>query len=96
MTTLKHVKKFRELPPEAGVTYETKFATGWKFTVKEVTFKPGAKTQGVEDVMRINGFYTYKPENIVPINIDRLVLLKTNEVVDEHNECPHCGKIIDL
>ena len=96
MEKLKHIKKYREKPPEEGVTYDTKFATGWKFTVLEVVWKKGSKKTEVADVLQVKGLYSDTPEMdgkpfVCPLSVDRLILHKSDVIEDEHDECPKCG-----
>ena len=87
---IKKIKKFKELPPEAGVTYQTKIAAAWKFTITAIDPK-------VKNV--VYGIYSGTAEDtgtVCPISVDRLVLLHSDEVIEEYWACPHCDKKIDV
>ena len=97
---LKHVKKFKELPPVVGVTYDTKFSDGCKFTVTEVVWKKNTKQTEVADVHQVKGLYSNRMEFegkpfICPLHIERLILHKSEVGVEDHFECPKCSTRIE-
>jgi len=79
------IKKYKEIPPQPGETYKTKFATGDMFTVKRV----------VRDT--VYGIYVGREHlGECPLYTERLILPKSDELVSEQYECPHCHKTIDI
>lgn len=87
---IKKVRKYKILPPEVGVTYKTKFATNWEFKVTAIDTKSKNTVYGI---------YIGTAEDtgtICPINVERLILHTSDELVEEYSACPHCDKKIEL
>lgn len=82
------IKEQVDVPLVVGVQYQTKFATGEKFTITEINTNKFGK------ITRIMGVYSNSPDlGACPINEDRLIHFK--EFTGKIKEvCSNCGDIL--
>ncbi len=82
------IKEQIDIPLEVGIQYQTKFATGEKFTITDIQINKLGK------VTRIMGIYSNSPDlGPCSINEDRLIHLK--EFSGKVKEvCSNCGDVL--
>lgn len=87
MATLIQRTMYKELPPEEGKVYETKFQTKEKFKVEKVIRKV---ISGVEKIIRVDGYYVGREAlGLCPLPHERL---NCGQVADETiMVCSECG-----
>lgn len=82
------IKKYKELPFEVGKIYQTKFATGERFTITNIVKKSDGK------ILWFEGVYEKHPQcGICPLNSDRLIADKVED--GEIEICSKCGESIE-
>lgn len=87
MATLIQKTIYKELPPEEGKVYATKFQTGEKFKVEKVIKKV---INNIEKIIRVDGYYVGREHiGLCPLPHERL---NCGQVADETiTVCSECG-----
>ena len=85
---IKKVIVYKDLPLEVDKTYVTKFATGERFTIKNIKYN----SKGIP--VMLFGIYEKSPNSgLCSLKPERLIPEKTNDGFI--HVCDHCGNIIE-
>lgn len=79
---IKTIQKFRDLPFVEGVSYQTKFATGERFTITKIVMQNNT-------LIGFKGFYENSPHlGVCPLAADRLIPMRVVDgTVDVCSKC---------